>query len=456
MSEPLSAADRASLAAERAAVNMAVGGLLVLDRDERITRETLVQRIGERIHLAPRLRQRLDEPVMGLANPLWVDDRHFDIDWHVRSTSLPAPGSDADLGALVGREMSRRLDRSRPLWELTVIEGLHRGEQVAVLARLHHALVDGLAAMAIAMVILDPGPEPMPLPPAEDWEPRRYALRDQLMAYSRGPRTRAQRLMVEGLSRMFDPDPRRAAGEVRRTSELLLELARNRPQAPALTLNEPLTPGRRFGIARGDLAALKTAGRAAGGTVNDAILAAVADMLGRCLPRGGGARAPVALVPVSVRRPGEEGGNRISTVLVDLPTDIADPQQRIAAIATQTRALKDSAAVRAGALMVGAAGFAPPMVSSLLARGLAGVRAFNLVVSNLPGPQQPLYLAGARVRELIPIVPLNPANQRLSVGVLSYDGGVFFGLLGDRELQPPLSGARDALEQALAELSALY
>src|SRR6201993_3203294 len=209
MSEPLSAADRASLAAERAAVNMAGGGLLVLDRDEGITGEGLVQRIGERIHLAPRLRQLRDEPVMGLANPLWVDDRHFDIAWHVRSTSLPAPGSDADLGALVGREMSRRLDRSRPLWELTVIEGLHGGEQVAVLARLHHALVDGLAAMAIAMVILDPGPEPMPLPPAEDWEPRRYALRDQLMAYSRGPRTRAQRLMVEGLSRMFDPDPRR-------------------------------------------------------------------------------------------------------------------------------------------------------------------------------------------------------------------------------------------------------
>jgi WS/DGAT/MGAT family acyltransferase len=452
VSEPLSAADRASLAAERAAVNMAVGGLLVLDRDVRVTREALVQRIGERIHLAPRLRQRLAEPPMGLANPLWVDDRHFDLEWHVRSTSLPAPGSDADLGALVGREMSRRLDRSRPLWELTLIEGLHGGEQVAVLARLHHALVDGIAAMAIAMVILDLGPEPMPLPPAESWQPRRSALRDQLIAYARVQRTQAQRLMVDGMSRMLDPDPRRAAGEVRRTSELLLELARNRPQAPALSLNETLTPGRRFGTARGDLAALKAAGKASGGTVNDAILAAVAGMLGRCMPRRRGGRAPVALVPVSVRRPGEEGGNRISTVLVDLPTDERDPDRRVAAIAAQTRALKDSAAVRAGALMVGAAGFAPPVVSSLLARGLAGVRAFNLVVSNLPGPQQPLYLAGVPVRELIPVVPLNPANQRLSIGVLSYDGGVYFGLLADRELTPPLDETREALEQALAEL----
>jgi hypothetical protein len=125
----------------------------------------------------------------------------------------------------------------------------------------------------------------------------------------------------------------------------------------------------------------------------------------------------------------------------------------VALIAAQTRALKDSAAVRAGALMVGAAGFAPPMVSSLLARGLAGVRAFNLVVSNLPGPQQPLYLGGVPVRELIPVVPLNPANQRLSIGVLSYDGGVYFGLLADRELRPPLDETREALEQALAELN---
>ncbi len=191
------------------------------------------------------------------------------------------------------------------------------------------------------------------------------------------------------------------------------------------------------------------------------ILAVVAGMLGRYLapvPDGGSesVRAPVALVPVSVRENADAGelGNRISTVFVDLPVDEVELDARIARVSAQTRELKESAAVRAGALMVGASGWAPPLISGLLARALGTVRAFNLVVSNIPGPQQPFYLSGVRMREVYPVVPLNPANQGLTVGILSYDGLVCFGLLADRDLDPPLASVADAMHQALAELGA--
>jgi WS/DGAT/MGAT family acyltransferase len=220
-------------------------------------------------------------------------------------------------------------------------------------------------------------------------------------------------------------------------------------------LNRGIGPNRRYATAHAPLAALKTAGKAAGGTVNDAILAAVAGMLARLFVQAGErpSRPPVALVPISVRRPGEEGGNRISTVLVDLPTDVSDPAERVARVGATMRELKNSAAVRAGALLVGASGWAPPLVSSTLARAMGGVRAFNLVVSNIPGPQQPFYLNGHRMLEAYPAVPLNPASQGLTVGVLSYDGGVYFGLLADRDLEPSVDAAREALAEALGELT---
>ena len=189
------------------------------------------------------------------------------------------------------------------------------------------------------------------------------------------------------------------------------------------------------------------------------ILAVVAGTLGRYLSAAApldrdAGRAPVALVPVSVRGETESGdlGNRISTVFVDLPIAEPDLDARVRQIADQTRELKDSAAVRAGALMVGASGWAPPLLSGLLARALGTIRAFNLVVSNIPGPQQPFYLSGVRMREVYPIVPLNPANQGITIGILSYDGLVCFGLLADRDLDPPLSTVADAMHRALADL----
>ncbi|HEY8625700.1 MAG TPA: wax ester/triacylglycerol synthase family O-acyltransferase [Solirubrobacteraceae bacterium] len=462
MTEELSPADRSSLAAEHGPVNMAVGGLLVFDSTPQLTKAMLAERIAQRIHLLPRLRHRLEEPPLGLANPIWTDDVGFDLDWHLRQASLPRLGGEAELGAFVGREFSHRLDRSRPLWEATLIEGMQGGRQ-GLLMKIHHALVDGMAALGMAAMVLDPGEQPLEIPPAEkQWEPRGYDMRRHVARLAIRPLARAQKLMTDQMLRALDPDPRRAAAEMRRATEVALELARTRPQAPMTALNRPISPNRRFASARGNLQSVKLASRAAEATVNDTLLAIVAGMLGRYLgsrTEAGGTgpvRVPVALVPVSVRATDAETGelgNRISTVFVDLPVDEPDLGARIKAISAQTRELKESAAVRAGALMVGASGWAPPLLSGLLARAMGSVRAFNLVVSNIPGPQQPFYLSGTRLLEVYPIVPLNPASQGLAVGIVSYDGLLCFGLLGDRDLDPPLSEAADGLAQELAELS---
>jgi WS/DGAT/MGAT family acyltransferase len=441
---------------------MAVGGLLVFEADPPLTRAMVLDRIAERIHLVPRLRQRLEEPPLGIANPVWTDDTGFDLDWHVRQASLPRPGGDAELGNLVGREFSHRLDRSRPLWEATLIEGLADG-RVGLLMKVHHALVDGMAAIGMAALVLDPSEQPLEIPaPEQEWSPRKYDMRRHVARLARRPLTRAPKLMIEGMLRALDPDPRRAASDMRRATEVALELARTRPQAPMTPLNRPISPNRRYALAHVELETLKSVRRATGGTINDVVLAIVAGMLGRYLAAAGPdayppeGRAPVALVPVSVRDPAEttELGNRISTVFVDLPVNERDLAARVAAVSAQTSELKDSAAVRAGALMVGAAGWAPPLVSGMLARAMGAVRAFNLVVSNIPGPQQPFYLSGVPMREVYPVVPLNPGNQGLSIGILSYDGQVCFGLLADRDLDPPLSTAAAGLIASLGELRA--
>jgi WS/DGAT/MGAT family acyltransferase len=434
---------------------MAVGAALVFDEGPGVEYGAVVERLRSRMHLIPRYRQRIEEGLPGgLTQPVWVDDTSFDPAWHVRHATLPAPGGDAELAAFVGREFSRRLDRSRPLWELHVVDGL-AGDRVALVPKMHHALVDGVAAIDVGTVLLDPTEEPIDIEASEgEWEPQPYERRRHMARLAATPFLRAQRLMLDTATRALDTSPRSAATDLKRASELVAELTRTRPQAPMTPLNQPISPNRRFAIVRADLAELKAAGKAAGGTVNDALLAVVAGMMRSYLAGLAIEADPVALVPVSVRREDERGemGNRISTVFVDLPVHANDPVERLRLIAATMAELKDSAAVRAGAMIVGATGWAPPAISSVMVRAMGGVRACNLVVSNIPGPQQPFYLAGSRLQEIFPVVPLNPPNQGLSVGILSYDGGVFFGLLADAELDPPVEHAAAMLEAALAEL----
>jgi diacylglycerol O-acyltransferase / wax synthase len=434
---------------------MHVGGVLVFDGT--VTREEVVRRLRERIHLIPRYAMRLDEAPLGIANPVWVDDEHYNPDRHVRRVALPSPAGREQLEELVGDLMSERLDRSRALWQLHVVEGL-AGGRTALVARMHHALVDGIAAVDVSTVVLDPTPDPLEI----DAPPVTRAVRARVLQ----PAARADALARMTAARLHVPrklardmasgalalDPRATAKQVKTAAGVVGELARIRPQAPATRLNAAIGPDRLFAMARASLDEVKSIRRATGATVNDVLLTAVALMLSEFLDDA--PDAVVALVPVSVRTEDERGelGNRISTVFVDLPLR-GEPLERLAQISAEMDEVKSSAQVRAGALIVGATGLAPPLVSSLAVRAMSGSRMFNLVVSNVPGPQQTFYLAGAPLREVYPAVPLNPRNQALTVGILSYDGGVHFGVLADRDAVPDVGNVAAGLERALSVLT---
>lgn len=432
---------------------MHVGGVLVLDGA--VTREAVVQRLRDRIHLIPRYRMRLDEAPLGIAHPVWVDEPEFDAERHVRRAALPPPGGDAELSEFVGHVLSERLDRSRPLWQLWVVEGLADG-RTAVVAKMHHALVDGVAAVDVSTVILDPTAEGLELPAPPEGPARGGGTGERVEELARVTAARLdvpRRLARQTVSRALSLEPRGAARQVREAAGVLGELARVRPAAPETRLNARIGAERVFAMGRGRLDVVKDVRRATGTTVNDVLLASVALMLSDFL----GADAPrhvVALVPVSLRGEGERGelGNRISTVFVDLPLH-GDPLERLHAISLSMRRVKQSAQVRAGALIVGATGLAPPLVSSIAVRAMSGPRIFNLVVSNVPGPQSTFYLAGVPVREVYPAVPLNPRNQALSIGILSYNGGVYHGLLADRDAVPDVARAAAGMERALDVLA---
>lgn len=440
---------------------MHVGGVLVFDGE--VTREEIVRRLRERIHLIPHYAMRLDEAPLGIANPVWVDDEDFDPDRHVRRVALPRPGSREQLEELVGDLMSDRLDRSRALWQIHVIEGLEGG-RTGLLARMHHALVDGIAAVDVSTVVLDPTPEPLEIEPpdakasrtrmrlAPD-SARAAAARADALARLTAARMHVPRKLARDMaSRALKLDPVGTARQMRSAAGVVGELARVRPQAPDTRLNASIGPDRLFAMARGRLDDVKAVRHATGTTVNDVLLTTVALMLSEFLED-----APenvVALVPVSVRTENERGelGNRISTVFVDLPLR-GEPLERLARVSEAMKAVKGSAQIRAGALIVGATGLAPPLVSSLAVRAMSGPRMFNLVVSNVPGPQETFYVAGVPLREVYPAVPLNPRNQALTVGILTYDGGVHFGLLADRDAIPDVGDAAAGLERALAVLT---
>ena len=452
MAEPLSPSDLSAIQAERGPVHMHVGGVLVLDG--KVDRETVARRLSERLHLIPRYTMRLDEAPLGLANPVWIEDDGFDVERHVRRAALPSPGGDAELCELVAQLMSERLDRSRPLWQIVVAEGLARG-RTALIVKMHHALVDGIAAVDVGTVILDPTPEGLDLPqpePKAEAEPRRAVRVEALARLASAQLAVPRKLARSTVSRALTLDPRTAAGQARRAAEVLGELTRVRPSAPETRLNAEIGRDRSFAIARARLDEIKGVRRAVGATVNDVLLAAVALMLSEYLDPDAPEHA-VALVPVSVRAESERGelGNRISTVFVDLPLR-GEPLERVRAISAAMKEVKGSAQVRAGALIVGATGLAPPIVSSLAVRAMSGPRLFNLVVSNVPGPQQTFYLEGVALREVVPAVPLNPRNQALTVGIVSYDGGVRFGLLADHDALPDVTDAAEGLQRAVREL----
>lgn len=455
--ERLSAADMSSLQAERGPVHMHVGAVMVFNaRPSRaggkLDYDSVVRTFERRLHLIPRYRDKLSESRLNLANPSWVDDEDFDISYHVWRAALPAPGGDRELNEFVGRFMSERLDRARPLWEVCVLEGLAQGRR-ALVAKMHHALVDGVGAVDVGTLLLDPSPQGQPIP--RPHRKRAAAPRSGLARVADD----ALALPV-GLARAAADrarDPRGTVDELREAAEVVSEIARGRPQAPRTSLDAGISPHRRFAMARGRLHTVKLIKNRFDATVNDVMLAAVCGML-RERFEARREKVPeqlVALVPVNVRTRAQKGelGNHISMLFVDLPTGEPDPVARLRAIHATTEELKASAQVRAGEMIAEATGWVPPPFSALVQRAMGSPHVFNLVVSNVPGPQVPFYLNGVRLREIFPVVPLNPRTHALAVGALSYDGGVYFGLDSDRDIVPDLDQASSGLERALAELA---
>jgi diacylglycerol O-acyltransferase / wax synthase len=410
--------------------------------------------VEERLDLVPRFRQRVTPTPLRIANPEWTDDPDFELGWHVRHAGLPEPGSMAQLRDYVGRVMSEPLDFARPLWQLYLIEGLEGGGH-AVLSKTHHALVDGVAAVDVGTILLDPNPEgtemPVPEEPAEHDAPSSELLFVRAATERiRRPLRRARRAALAAITM-----PGETASRVVRTTEAFAELAIGDPVCTPGSLNVEVGRDRRVAFVRGELQALKEARGEDGATVNDVILAVAAGGLRRFLA-GRGAELPkylVALVPVSVRRPDEhlELGNRISTILVRLPLAVEDPAERLEWIRAETARLKESEQARAASLIIDATGWTPPTINRLISGAMARQLVFNLVVSNVPGPQVPFYLLGRRMVEVYPFVPLSPQDHALSIGVVSYDGGVFFGLVGDRRVLADVDDLAAALDEALAE-----
>lgn len=413
--------------------------------------------VAKRISLVPRYRQKVRWVPGHLANPVWIDDEEFDISYHVRRSALPRPGTDDQLRELVGRVQSRPLDRNRPLWEIYLVEGLADG-RFAIITKTHHAMVDGVSAVDIGTLILDLTPVPREIPD-DDWVPEQAPSSVRLIASAVGDNLRRPSQVVE-TARASITDVRAGAARLAGTASGIAATVRHSLRAaPPSPLNVTIGEQRRFGMAATDLDDYKRVRKAVGGTVNDVVLATVSGALRSWLLTRGESVTPAsvvkAMVPVSVRAAEQAGalGNRVSAIFVDLPVGEASPTVRLQQISYAMKAHKESGqAVGADALLA-LSGFAPPTIHSAAARLASRMarRLFNVVVTNVPGPQFPLYAAGARMLECYPVVPL-AKEQAVTIGLTSYDGGVYYGLNADRDAMPDVDVLALCIEESLAEL----
>ncbi|MGH2751900.1 MAG: WS/DGAT/MGAT family O-acyltransferase, partial [Actinomycetota bacterium] len=411
--------------------------------------------IDERLQYVPRFRQKLATVPLGLGRPVWVDDPHFNLEYHVRHTALPAPGSRAKLNRLTARIMSQQLDRAKPLWEIWFAEGL-AGHRFALISKTHHSLVDGVSGTDIMSVLLDPAPEP-PVIERETWRPRIGPSSDQLMVEALRERLTSPAEAIRSLQSAAS-DPAKLPGLVVESARALGEWMGSGFAAPASSLNRPIGPHRRFETVTVPLDDLKRIKNAFGGTVNDVVLSVVSGGLRRLL-RGRGELVDElelrAMVPVSVRADHQRGtlGNMVANVWAVLPVYEPDPLERLQVISESMRDLKSSGQAVGAQLLTTLGEFAPPTIVAQASRLVARQRAFNLVVTNVPGPQIPLYTLGREMIEVFPVLPLS-GNTTLGVALLSYNGSVGFGLLGDYETTEDLGELAEGIEKSVAELLA--
>ena len=458
MSERLQPRDLAFLAGQSASTPMHNATVEIFEPGESgFDYQALVDLVADRIAFVPRYRQRL-RPVPGrLANPIWVDDARFDIGFHVRRSGLPSPGTMEQLRELVGRIMSRPLDGHRPMWEMYFIEGLADG-RVAVLSKSHQVLVDGVETVDIGQVLLDTSPEPKQLE-RDDWVPGRDpsplglavgALRDNLSS----PAT----LVATGRSRA-EAGARGARTVARRTGAVVNALT-NRLASPDSPISAPLSEQRRFLTVSTSLEDYRKVRKEHGGSVNDVVLATVTGALRSWLMTRGtpaaGRRQLRAMVPMSVIDDELEAtslGSQIAAHLVTLPIGEPSPVVRLHQVSYAFKAHRETGRAVAANRLAGIAGFAPTTFHALGSRVAAQQyrRGFHLAITNVPGPQFPLYAAGARMLETYPVQPLLP-DQALAIGVTSYDGGVFYGITADHDALPDVAVLGQCITEALEEL----
>jgi diacylglycerol O-acyltransferase / wax synthase len=456
-SDRLTGLDASFLHLEDASSHMHVAGVMLFEGPPPPYAE-LLDAVERRLPLVPRYRQRLAFVPLGQGRPKWVDDPHFNLRYHVRSTALASPGSERQLKDLAGRVFSQQLDRDKPLWEVWLVEGLD-DDRFAVLSKTHHALVDGISGVDIMSVLFDTSAEPAaPTDPGDRWLPRPLPSRAQLFAEALLERATIPAEIGRSVKAVLR-GPRRIAAGARDAAVGVGAMAwAGLNPAPGSPYNRDIGPHRRFTWVRADLKDVKAIKNELGGTVNDVVLSVVAGGLGRHLRRRGRNTDGLelkAMVPVSVRADVERGalGNRVAAMMAPLPVWCQEPVARLDIVSEQLKGLKSGGQAVGAQVLTELSGFAPSTIMGQASRLMARQRFFNLVVTNVPGPQFPLYLLGRRMLDPFPMVPL-AKNQALGIALLSYDGRINFGLVGDFDLLWDLDELAADLEDSLAELAA--
>ena len=453
----LSGLDASFLSLEHDGAHMHVGSVLVFEGDAPDYVDFVAQ-IERRLHLVPRYRQKLAFPPLGQGRPVWVDDPHFNPGYHVRHAGLPPPAGRDELRRLAGRVFSQQLDRAKPLWELWLVDDV--GDNAfALISKTHHALVDGISGVDIATVLFDLDPDPPEPDPAPPWFPRPEPSAAALLAGALAERAAAPLDVLRTAGGAFARPEEATAQAGRALSGLAAMAAAGLAGAPPSPLNARIGPHRRFAWVDAELAEFKAIKSALGGTVNDVVLAVVTGALRDHLIRRGRDLEGLelkAMVPVSVRADAERGalGNRVAAIYAPLPVHAADPRERLRIVHEAMAGLKESGQAVGAEVITRLAGVAAPTVLDQAARLAARQRFFNVTVTNVPGPQFPLYLMGRRLEGLYPLVPLT-LNTALGIAIMSYDGRLAFGLLGDFDALPELDLVAEDVRAAIDELAAI-
>ena len=444
MSTRLSALDATFLHFERGHAPLHVAGLYIFEAEPEVEGPGLAglfSTIESRLGLLPRYRQRVLEVPFGAGQPMWVDDPDFDLAYHLRRAALPAPGGTAELLDYVARVHARPLDRSKPLWETYVIEGLE-GSRVALYSKFHHAMIDGASGIDLSTILFDPEPAGATAPPRRRFRPAPLPSSRQLLADALVDRAAGAGRALRSLATHPGEVPGAVAGSLGGVASLrqLTGMLRAAPRGP---LNARVGRNRRIALETISLARAKAVKNVLGGTVNDVVLAAVGEAVDQYLEHHGLAHEEQVyrvMVPVSLRAPEERMalGNQVTAVFVDLPVGPMPASRRLREVIAETSRLKSGDQGTAAQSLIGLGSVAPATLSALIGRvELTGQRLINLVVSNVPGVQTPLYAGGSRLLETYPLLPL-AANLAVVVCVTSYAGDLYFGLVGDYDAVPDL------------------